>query len=257
MRGPLRASPEGRPVAKEKEGQTTYELYGPAVLVAFLITLLEMTEVVVLVFALSAGERSMAHGAGGAVSGTAVVALVALGFGALLLAFPRDYLLWASAALLAGFGVFLFRSTLKTYRRARGLLPSFPASGGDHRAVQFAGGFSVGAVESTETVIVLIAIAAAGYGFSAIVGAVAAGAVLVVATALVHERIRRFKVPLLKLGATSLLFAFAAFWTGEAANYAWPGSDLFLVPLFLVALVLVRGALGLALRRTARPAVSA
>ncbi len=224
--------------------------YGPALLVAFLITLLEMTEVVVLVFALSAGERSIAHGAWGAVSGTALVAAVALGFGALLLAFPRDDLLWASAALLAGFGAFLFRSTLKTYRRARGLLPAPPGAAGEvHRAVQFAGGFSVGAVESTETVIVLIALAAAGYGLDALVGAVAAGAVLVIATALVHERIRRFKVPLLKLAATSLLFTFAVFWFGEAANYAWPEGDLVLLPLFVLALILVRAALSVALRR--------
>ena len=229
-------------------------LYGPALLVAFLITLLEMTEVVALVFALSADHHTVAHGASGAVSGTAVVACIALGFGALILAFPHDDLLWASAIVLLGFGVFLFRSTLRTYRRTR-LGPS-PAPVGHSRersAVQFAGGFSVGAVEATEAVVVLLAIAAAGYGFSAIVGAVSAGLVLVVATALVHERIRRIKVPLLKLGATSLLFTFAVFWTGEALGVAWPGSDLILVPLFVLALAAMRGSVELGLRRT-RPA---
>ncbi len=226
------------------------ELYAPALLVAFVITLLEMTEVVALVFALSADHRTIAHGALGAVSGTTAIALVALAFGALILAFPRADLLWASALLLIGFGVFLFRSTLRSYRRARtGTAKPSAHSGSGGTALQFAGGFSVGAVEATETVVVLIALAAAGYGVSALVGALAAGAILVLATALVHQRIRRIKVPQLKLGATSMLFAFAAFWTGEALHVAWPGSDLFLIPLFVAALLLVRGALELGLRR--------
>jgi uncharacterized membrane protein len=225
-------------------------LYGPALIVAFVITLLEMTEVVVLVFALSADHSTIAHGAAGAVSGTTTVALVALAFGALLIAFPREYLLWASALLLTGFGVFLFRSTLRTYRRARaGSAAGTAPAGTGHSAVQFAGGFTVGAIEATEAVVVLIALAAAGYAFSAVVGAVSAGVVLVIATALVHERIRRIKVPLLKLGATSMLFTFAVFWAGEAAGENWPGSDLFLIPLFLIAIGLVRGALELKLRR--------
>jgi Ca2+/H+ antiporter, TMEM165/GDT1 family len=231
-------------------------LYGPALIVAFVITLLEMTEVVVLVFALSADHSTIAHGAAGAVSGTTTVALVALAFGALLIAFPREYLLWASALLLTGFGVFLFRSTLRTYRRARaGSAAGTAPAGAGHSAVQFAGGFTVGAIEATEAVVVLIALAAAGYAFSAVVGAVSAGVVLVIATALVHERIRRIKVPLLKLGATSMLFTFAVFWAGEAAGVNWPGSDLFLIPLFVIAIVIVRGALELRIRRTSPPAV--
>lgn len=229
-------------------------LYAPALLVAFVITLLEMTEVVALVFALSADARTIAHGALGAVGGTTTVALVALGFGALLIAFPRTDLLWASAIVLTGFGAFLFRSTLKTYRRERAT-----AAGGSppvHRpVVQFAGGFSVGAIEATEAVVVLLALAAAGYGVSAIVGAVAAGVVLVGATAVVHERIRRIKVPWLKLGATGLLFAFAAFWFGEAVPFAWPGSDLFLIVLFVAGVVLVRAGVEVGLRRSSLPAV--
>ena len=228
-----------------------YGLYVPALFVAFLITLLEMTEVVALVFALSAEHHTLAHGAAGAVSGTTVVAVIALGFGALILAFPHVDLLWVSALALLAFGAFLFRSTLRTYRRARASASVPPAASSAARsAIQFAGGFSVGAVAATEAVVVLLALAAAGYGSSALVGAVLGGAVLVAATAVVRERIRRIKVPLLKLGATSLLFAFAIFWAGEAAGLAWPGSDLVLVPLFVLALVGVRGAVEVGLRRT-------
>ena len=213
-------------------------LYLPAFAAALIIVIVEMTEVVALVFALSADHTSTRPGVAGAVSGTAVVALIALVSGALLLALPKDWLLWGSAAALAAFGVFLFRSTLKSYRRRR----AGPGSAAPpHQAVLFAGGFSVGAVESTEAVIVLLAIVAAGYPKEALLGAVVAGVLLVGAAAVVHERIRRIKVPWLKLGATSLLFAFAVFWAGEAAGFAWPGQDLSLLPLFLLGLGIVRG----------------
>jgi Ca2+/H+ antiporter, TMEM165/GDT1 family len=227
-------------------------LYVPALIVAFLVTVLELTEVVALVFALSADQASVRPGALGATAGTAMVALIALAFGAVLIAFPHSYLLWASAIVLAAFGAFLFRSTLRSYRRA-----ARPGGAGGtaphHPVLQFGGGFSVGAVESTEAVIVLLALTAAGYGFSALLGAIAGGVVLVVAALAVHERIRRIKVPWLKLGGTSLLFAFAVFWGGEAAGVAWPGGDLILVPLVLGFAVVVRGAVALGLRSAPPP----
>ncbi|HEY6237807.1 MAG TPA: hypothetical protein VIZ68_01295, partial [Thermoplasmata archaeon] len=215
------------------------DLYPPAILVALVITVVEMTEVVALVFALSADHASVRPGVYGAVAGTTVVAVVALALGAALTALPENVLLWASAVVLAAFGIFLFRSTLRAYRRQHA--PGGPAPRPPVPAHLFAGGFTVGAVEAIEAVIVLLALAAAGHGEAALVGALSGGAALVVAAALVHDRIRRIKVPLLKLGATSMLFAFAVFWGGEAAGFAWPGRDLVLLPLFLIALVVIRG----------------
>jgi len=228
-------------------------LYLPALVVAFVITMLEMTEVVALVFALGADHSTLRHGTYGAVAGTATVALLALAFGAALIALPHTVLLWASAVVLAAFGVFLFRSTLRTYRRAR----DHARGGGgpppkSHNVAQFAGGFTVGAIEATETVVVLIALAAAGYAGSAIVGAAAAGALLVVLALAVHERIRRIKVPWLKLGATSVIFSFSVFWAGEALGVSWPGADLFLIVLFFLALGIVRGGLAMFLRHDSR-----
>jgi len=232
-------------------------LYLPAILAAILITVLELTEVVALVFALSADAGTIRHGALGAVGGVAVVGAIALGFGAAIIAFPHEYLLWGSAAVLVAFGVFLYRSTLRSYRRfaAQRAGAASPPTG--HRAVQFAGGFTVGAIETTEVVVVLIAIAAAGYGFSALIGAVVGGLALVAATALVHEKIRRIKVPWLKLGATAMLFSFAIFWAGEAAGFDWPGADLILIPLLVAFAVVVRGSIGWVLRGDARRAASA
>jgi Ca2+/H+ antiporter, TMEM165/GDT1 family len=219
----------------------------PALVIAFVITVTEMTEVVALVFALSAEAGRVRTGALGAIAGTGTIAAVALVSGAALQALPHSELLGASAVVLAAFGVFLFRSTLRSYRRAArpATTPPPPA----HHAAHFAGGFTVGAIEATEAVIVLLALAAGGAGTSALVGALAGGAVLIVAAAIVHERIRRIKVPTLKLGGTSLLFSFGVFWAGEALGVNWPGSDLILVPMFFVALVLVRGTVALLMSR--------
>jgi uncharacterized membrane protein len=208
---------------------------------------LELTEVVALVFALGADASSIRSGAEGAVAGTAVVSALALGFGAAIITLPESYLRWAAALTLAAFGVFLFRSTLKSYRRSH----AGPAASPVHRTLQFAGGFSVGAVETTEAVIVLIALAAAGYGVSAIIGAVVGGVLLLALAAILHDRIRRIKVPPLKLVGTSLLFTFAVFWAGEGLGYSWPYDDLALVPLFVLALAMVRA--GVAVAEGRRP----
>jgi uncharacterized membrane protein len=229
-----------------------FAFYVPALIVAFLITLLELTEVAALVFAIGADAASIRPGATGAIAGVAVVGAIALGFGALLTAIPSPYFLAAAAVVLAAFGVFLFRGTLRAYRRASQPTSAAPPARG---ALQFGGGFAVGAVESTEAVIVLLALAAAGYGFSAAIGAVIAGVLLVIVAAFIHERIRRIKVRLLRLGGTSVLFAFAVFWAGEATHVAWPGGDLVLIPLVVVAGLVIRGAIALELRRErTRPA---
>jgi Ca2+/H+ antiporter, TMEM165/GDT1 family len=223
-------------------------LYLPALLAAFLITVLEMTEVVVLVVAVSADHPTARPGATGAAAGVTVVALLALGVGAALALVRPSVLLFVSGVLLAGFGVFLFRSTLRSYRRAAapptGPVPPSKVAG----AVQFGAGFTAGGVEAVEVVVVLLGIVAAGYATSAIVGALAGGTILVVAAFFLHEQLRRIKVPWLKLLGTSMLFTFATFWFGEAVGVRWPAGDLFLIPLFVLALLLTRAAIQWGLR---------
>lgn len=220
---------------------------------AFLITLLELTEVVALVFALSSGGAELRAAIYGALAGVALVSAIALVAGTALDRLPSSYLLGPSAIVLAGFGVFLFRSTLRSYRRARAARTGTGGGGTEPRpVVQFGAGFSVGVVETTEAVIVLIALAAPGYGFTALVGALVAGTILVALAAVLHGQIRRIKVPVLKAGATALLFTFSVFWAGEALHLSWPGSDLILLPLFGAALILVRVAISLAERPAVR-----
>jgi uncharacterized membrane protein len=215
-----------------------------AVLLAFALTVIEMTEVVALVFAIGAERDALRPAALGAVVGVAGVSAVALAVGVGLEALPRGPLLGGAAITLFLFGIFLLRSTRKAYRRARAPPTNAPLKGS---GLHFAGGAVVGAVEATEVVIVLVALAAGGNGFSALLGAIAAGVLLVGVALVVHERIRRIKVPTLKFAATSALFAFAAFWGGEAVGFVWPGPmaywDLWLLPLFLVSGTVLEGLL--------------
>ncbi|MGC2289702.1 MAG: hypothetical protein WA688_07600 [Thermoplasmata archaeon] len=234
-------------------GRSVILIYAPVFVPAFLITLLEMTEVVALVFALSAGGPGLRHAIYGAISGVALVSAIALLAGTALERLPSDYLLGPSAVVLAAFGVFLFRGTLRSYRRARAASSGGAAAAyAPHPVVQFGGGFSVGLVETTEAVIVLLALAAPGYGLTALVGAVTAGAFLVALAWALKGQIRRIKVPTLRAFATSLLFTFSVFWAGEALHLAWPGDDLFLLPLFVVAAILVLVAIRLADRPSVR-----
>ncbi len=241
-----------------------------ALLVAFLITVLELTEVVAVVYAIGAGSRSMRPAAVGASGGVVVVGLVALGTGLAITRFPLQYTLIAAALLLWGFGFFLLRSTLRTYlreaRKKRGIQSA--KHGGlddpglsDHALL--AGSFSVGAIETVEAVVVLVALTAGGFGLEAVVGFLLGACLLLGVGVVLHEQIRKIKVPPLKWVATSLLFTFAVFWSGEStglwSRISFPSvggvaipADILLLPLFLLALLLVWVAIGLRLRTDRR-----
>lgn len=214
-------------------------------LLALSITLTEMTEVVALVVALHGESGSIRTGVVGALAGIGVVAALSIGAGALILQVPTQLLLYGSAAVLGGFGLFLFRSTLKSYHRARSPSGSAQAKS---PPVGFAAGFTVGGIEALEAAIVLLGIAAGGQGSSAVIGAVVAGALLVGLAAVLHDRIRRIKTPQLKLFATGMLFTLATFWGGEAAGVVWPLGDLLLIPILVASVLVIRGVIELALR---------
>jgi len=221
------------------------------------------------VYAIGAGSRSM-RPAAGASGGVVLVALIALGTGVAITRFPLQYTLVGAALLLWGFGFFLLRSTLRTYlreaRKKRGIQST--KRGGleepglsDHALL--AGSFSVGVVETVEAVVVLVALTAGGFGLEAALGFILGGILLLGVGVAFHERIRRLKVPPLKWVATSLLFTFAVFWSGESAGlwsritFPTVGGvvvpvDVVLLPVFAVALALVWVAIAMRLRADRR-----
>lgn len=240
---------------------------GGALLTALLITILEMTEVVAFVTALGAGARDLRPGFTGALAGVGVVAAFGLAAGLGLVEASSHYgelvTLLIGALLLWGFGLFLLRSTLRTYlredRRHRNL--DVPAAPHPEDALGpkalLATGFSVGTVEALETVVVLLGLVAGGWVGEAIIGALVGGVLLIAAGFVLHERIRRLKVPPLKWVSTSLLFTYALFWSlealGDLSVLPFPSqvgtlpSDVLLVPIFVLWFLLVRGVVELRL----------
>lgn len=242
-----------------------------ALLAAVLITVLELTEVVAIVYALGAGAKNMRPGLSGAVGGVAFVGAAALATGYGLHTAAQSagsagetYTLIAGALVLWFFAFFLLRSTFKTYlrddRKRRGVASGAPVhhdEGLGPKAL-FATAFSVGAIETLEAVVVLLGLVLAGAVWEAVVGAIIGGVILIAMGLALHEQIRKMKVPPLKWIATSLLFTFAVFWSleglGRLSIISWPSTidgvviDVVLVPLFLVSFLAVRGAILVRLR---------
>jgi uncharacterized membrane protein len=238
-----------------------------ALLTAFLITVLELTEVVAVVYAMGAGARSLRPAGFGATAGVAAVGIpsLVLVVGVRFFQVGEFWLLSAGAIVLYAFGLFLLRSTVKTYfkeaKKRRGLTETGASheEGLGHRSL-FATAFSIAVIETVEAAIVLIPLGTT-FPWEALAGFAVGGALLLTAGILLHERIRKLKVPPLKWVATSLLFTFAVFWTGEAlgqpelgARFVWPNvgplpPDIFLLPLFAVAFGLVGLAVSLRVRQ--------
>lgn len=229
---------------------------------AFLVALVEMTDVFALVYALGAGVKSMRPGVLGASGGVAVVAAVGLVIGASLSLAAQEFSEAAihavATVVLWGFGVILLRSTLKSYvqeaKKRQGISgpkKSFPPPSAMTSSELMILGFTVGATETFEALIPLLALSAQGMAAEAIAGGVLGGLVLVPIGWVLRERVKRVKVPLLKWVTTSAVFAFAAQWTFEALveihatplppNESALVLSLFIPPLFIASLLIVRG----------------
>lgn len=245
-----------------------------ALATAFLVAMLEMTDVFALVYALGAGARSMRPGLLGAVTGVAIVAAIGVTIGATLSFAQTEFseaLVHAAATIvLWGFGFFLLRSTLKTYvqeerKRQGNAAPkkSYPPPSSMTPSELAVTGLTVGLTEAFEAMVPLIAIAAQGMAPEAAVGGVLGGLVLVPVGYVLRERIKKVKVPPLKWVTTSLLFAFAAQWSFEAlveigvtplpSNASAFLLALFLPPLIIASLLIVRGIIEIWVRSIVPP----
>lgn len=232
---------------------------GGALLVAFLITLLEMTDVVALVYALGAGARTMRPGFTGAVLGVALVAVAgAVVSENVLINQGPDALTHAvGTVMLWAFAFLLLRSTNKTYvkeaRKRAGkkeAKKAYPAPESLTPRDLFMTGFTVGIGEAMEALVPLLGLTAQGWQVEVLAGAILGGCVIVIVGFFLHEHVKKVKVPTLKWATTSLLFAFAVLYTWEAlgelhlvwytAYFDGVPNDVLLLPLFFAALLFVR-----------------
>lgn len=221
----------------------TWSIAAPAVSAAFLASLVEVVEAFTIVLAV-ATLRGWRPALFGAAAGLGMLAGAVLLLGPLLARVPIAALQLTIGVLLLLFGMgWLRKATL----RAAGIVPLhdeaaiFAAEAAQldrqmRRRQQnldwMAGIGALKAVllEGLEVVFIVIAVGAGrGLLLPAGLGALAAGALVLIAGAVIRRPLSRVPENALKFGVGVMLSAFGVFWTGEGLGIAWPGQDLALV----------------------------
>lgn len=232
----------------------------PAVLAAFLASVVEVVEAFTIVLAVGTtrGWRPALLGTGAAL---AVLAVIVLALGPVLDRVPIHLLQLFVGVLLLLFGLGWLR---KAILRATGILPLHDEEAafaeetaelrksGVNDPLQWIAGiaaFKAVLLEGLEVAFIVIAVGAGrGLLLEASAGAMAACVIVLVIGLLVHKPLSQVPENTLKFGVGVMLSAFGVFWAGEGMGVEWPFSDLTLLPLALVFLVVGLG-VARALRR--------
>ncbi len=240
----------------------------PAVLAAFLASLVEVVEAFTIVLAVGV-TRGWRPALAGAAAALAVLALAVLLLGPLLEQAPLQAMQFVIGVLLLLFGMSWLR---KAALRAGGALPlhdeeaafaaetqALAGAGPRARRMDWIGGmtaFKAVLLEGLEVAFIVVAVGAGrGLTGAAALGALAACALVLAVGALVHRPLARVPENTLKFGVGVMLTAFGVFWTGEGLGVEWPGHDLALLALGL--LCLGAGLVGVRMTRATRAGAQA
>ncbi len=221
----------------------------PALLAAFFASAVEFVEALTVVLAVGT-VRGWRPALTGAFAAFLVLALLVLVLGPFLTMVPLRAVRLLVGLMLLTFG---WRWLAKAVRRAAGVLPLRDetanyaretenlrglgaAHGIDKAAIATA--FNIVMLEGIEVVFIIVAIGAGSPALlpTAIAGAAAALALVMLAGLLLHRPLAKVPENALKFGTGVLLVAFGIFWLGEGIGMRWPGADVSL--LLLIALVL-------------------
>jgi uncharacterized membrane protein len=216
---------------------------GPAMIAAFLGSLVEAVEALTIVLAV-ATVRGWRPAGLGATGGLVLLALIVVVLGPLLNLVPLHLLQFLIGVLLLLFGMRWLR---KAILRSAGIIPlrdevrafametaelNEQARRHEARLDWLAGLTSFKAVllEGLEVAFIVIAVSAAGgLLVPASVGALAACLLVAGVGFVVHRPLARIPENTLKFAVGVMLSAFGMFWTGEGLGLAWPGADLAIV----------------------------
>jgi uncharacterized membrane protein len=239
----------------------------PAVLAAFLSSLVEAVEALTIVLAV-ATVRGWRPAGLGAIAGLALLGAIVLALGPVLDAVPLRLLQlaigvllllfgmrWLRKAILRAAGVIALHDETKAFAKETAELRE-QARRHEARLDWLAGVASFKAVvlEGLEVVFIVIAVGA-GHGLlvPASIGAIAACLLVAGVGFLIHRPLTRVPENTLKFVVGVMLSSFGVFWTGEGLGVAWPGEDLAI--LAFVALFALIALLASALAR--RPSAEA
>lgn len=237
---------------------------GTAVLAAFLASLVEFVEALTIVLAVGTvrGWRSSLLGT---IAGVVFLALLVAIFGPALQHIPLTTLQlfvgillllfgmrWLRKAILRAAGVIGLRDESAIYANETALLSSEGPARARARldAVAVATSFKAVCLEGLEVIFIVIATGVGGMLLPAIIGAAAAGVLVIVVGLVVRKPLARVPENTLKFTVGVLLSAFGVFWIGEGLRFPWAGEDLALVGLIAGFL----GASALAIRLAKRGA---
>jgi uncharacterized membrane protein len=240
----------------------TLTQFGPAMMAAFLASLVEAVEALTIVLAV-ATVRGWRPAGLGALAGVLVLVLIVLGLGPVLDVVPLHLLQLTIGVLLLLFGMRWLR---KAILRAGGIIPlhdeaaAFAAETAEllEQALRqqarldwlaTLASFKAVVLEGLEVVFIVIAVSA-GRGLLVPAGAGALAACLLVAGVglVVHRPLARVPENTLKFAVGVMLSAFGMFWTGEGLGVAWPGADLAIVAFAAVFLAVGLAAVALVRR---------
>lgn len=211
----------------------------PAVVAAFLASLVEFVEALTIVLAVGTvrGWKGALIGARAAV---ALLFAIVLALGPALTRIPlKDVQLvvgglvllfgmrWLRKALLRSAGVIPLHDEALAYQKETASLQRAGGIGSGWDKVAIATSFKITMLEGIEVVFIVIAIGAGGAGLliPASLGALAALVVVIVLGIAVHRPLARVPENALKFVVGILLSAFGTFWLGEGMGLGWPGED--------------------------------
>lgn len=213
---------------------------GPAVISAFLASLVEVVEAFTIILAV-ATIRGWRPAFIGSAAGLATLALLVVLLGPLLGQVPLAVLQLVIGVLLLLFGLRWLR---KAVLRSAGYIPlhdeskAFAKEEADlleaerlaSAHVDWIAGiaaFKAVVLEGLEVVFIVIAVGAGrGLLLPAATGALAAFVLVLIIGMIVRRPLAKVPENTLKFAVGVMLSAFGVFWTGEGLHVEWPGADL-------------------------------
>ena len=160
-----------------------------------------------------------------AVLGILVVFIPVFTLGKYIYLVPLDYFLLVASAILFYFGYKLLRSARRYFKR------QFTRKEGEEKE-GISVVFTISAVEGLEAGLVILALIPKSYS-SALLGAVTAGGLVIILTAIMKAQVAKIRLPHLKFVLSSLLFSLGTMWLSEVF---FDINEIFLGLFFLIYL---------------------
>ncbi|MET3901413.1 putative membrane protein [Devosia sp. UYZn731] len=218
----------------------TWTIAGPAVISAFLASLVEVVEAFTIVLAV-ATIRGWRPAVIGTIAGLVVLALLVVLLGPLLEQIPLAYLQlvigvllllfglrWLRKAILRSAGHIALHDETKAFAKEEAELREAERRQNTHLDwVAGIAAFKAVFLEGLEVVFIVIAISAGrGLILPAAMGALAACVLVLLIGLILRRPLAQVPENTLKFCVGVMLSAFGVFWTGEGLHVEWPGADL-------------------------------